>query len=386
MPGRNDPCPCGSGKKYKHCHLDADTATPLAVRVVRGTGVPGVPPGSRVRSERWEADLVPYEAQIANDPAARPTVLMVSDGNYVLSADVLTHPPAERDEVARLLADAVAAGVRTTGVRPQQVAVRLESLVDPVAELLADDAHPAAGARVVYSRLLPLLDDAIANFEARNGLPPLSPGERRMSFVETYAGWGIAPEVMGRFFSAAAAYFRTDPWSVLHEEDIFTFRVRGGGTWYGYVSGVATDEESTYGLTLFADLRDLRRLMMLPPERLSDAELATWTGEPEPLEQAIISVDFRDAESLPRTMRAEVKRERWTLPSRETFPLLVVENTPGGGITTRKLEDLIAALLAVPGFMAKHAESLAEGAAPMYPLRFTDVATGTAVDMAPLEE
>ncbi len=23
-PGRNDPCPCGSGKKYKQCHLDAD--------------------------------------------------------------------------------------------------------------------------------------------------------------------------------------------------------------------------------------------------------------------------------------------------------------------------------------------------------------------------
>ena len=22
--GRNDPCPCGSGKKYKQCHLDAD--------------------------------------------------------------------------------------------------------------------------------------------------------------------------------------------------------------------------------------------------------------------------------------------------------------------------------------------------------------------------
>ena len=24
--GRNDPCPCGSGKKYKHCHLSADQA------------------------------------------------------------------------------------------------------------------------------------------------------------------------------------------------------------------------------------------------------------------------------------------------------------------------------------------------------------------------
>ncbi len=22
--GRNDPCPCGSGKKYKKCHLDGD--------------------------------------------------------------------------------------------------------------------------------------------------------------------------------------------------------------------------------------------------------------------------------------------------------------------------------------------------------------------------
>jgi len=22
-PGRNDPCPCGSGKKYKHCHMNA---------------------------------------------------------------------------------------------------------------------------------------------------------------------------------------------------------------------------------------------------------------------------------------------------------------------------------------------------------------------------
>ena len=24
QPGRNEPCPCGSGRKYKHCHLQAD--------------------------------------------------------------------------------------------------------------------------------------------------------------------------------------------------------------------------------------------------------------------------------------------------------------------------------------------------------------------------
>ncbi len=26
VPGRNDPCHCGSGKKYKQCHLDKDEA------------------------------------------------------------------------------------------------------------------------------------------------------------------------------------------------------------------------------------------------------------------------------------------------------------------------------------------------------------------------
>jgi hypothetical protein len=30
-PGRNDPCPCGSGKKYKRCCLDKDEAAELAL-------------------------------------------------------------------------------------------------------------------------------------------------------------------------------------------------------------------------------------------------------------------------------------------------------------------------------------------------------------------
>jgi len=31
-PGRNDPCHCGSGRKYKQCHLDKDEATLRAAR------------------------------------------------------------------------------------------------------------------------------------------------------------------------------------------------------------------------------------------------------------------------------------------------------------------------------------------------------------------
>ena len=31
LPGRNDPCHCGSGKKYKKCHEDKDSAVVHAV-------------------------------------------------------------------------------------------------------------------------------------------------------------------------------------------------------------------------------------------------------------------------------------------------------------------------------------------------------------------
>ena len=31
-PGRNDPCHCGSGKKYKQCHLGPDEAAARAAR------------------------------------------------------------------------------------------------------------------------------------------------------------------------------------------------------------------------------------------------------------------------------------------------------------------------------------------------------------------
>jgi SEC-C motif len=36
--GRNDPCHCGSGKKYKQCHLDADEATAREARAKSGEG------------------------------------------------------------------------------------------------------------------------------------------------------------------------------------------------------------------------------------------------------------------------------------------------------------------------------------------------------------
>ena len=38
---RNAPCPCGSGKKYKHCCLIQQSKTPMSQRLLLGRGGAG---------------------------------------------------------------------------------------------------------------------------------------------------------------------------------------------------------------------------------------------------------------------------------------------------------------------------------------------------------
>ena len=383
MTGRNDPCPCGSGKKYKHCHLEADKAGPLAARVVRGEPTAGeasalaLPAGAVVPTDRWEVDLVPYEARIANDLAARPTVLMVGAGDYVLHADVITRPPADADAVAQLLADALAAACRAAGCAPRLVQVRLPVLVDLLAERLADDAHPASGAHVSASLALARIDDAVTSFEAKMGLPPLEPGAVRSSFTETWAAWGLAPELLARFFEACAALHRAAPWALLFEDDLLTVRVRGGGTWHGYLLGASAEPA---GLVLHADREDLMRV--LGPAQ--DDPLAAHDTTPEPVRDVVLTLTLEPRDALSREMRDEIRRARWTVDGPEAYPMLSVLNTPGGGLTARQMQDLIAALEALPGFVEKHAELLEKGGEAQYPLRHTDVRSGTAVEMSPV--
>ena len=50
--GRNQPCHCGSGKKYKQCHLDADEAAAAAAREQQRRDAPP-PPAPVPRGVRW---------------------------------------------------------------------------------------------------------------------------------------------------------------------------------------------------------------------------------------------------------------------------------------------------------------------------------------------
>lgn len=42
--GRNEPCPCGSGKKYKHCCLEKDEEAARALRAEQAEATPPAAP------------------------------------------------------------------------------------------------------------------------------------------------------------------------------------------------------------------------------------------------------------------------------------------------------------------------------------------------------
>ena len=75
--GRNDPCPCGSGKKYKHCCLDKDRAAQLAPAIAQRVAVQAQKANQVPVPEDYQAAL--QEAQ-ALDAASNAVVDLVHAG------------------------------------------------------------------------------------------------------------------------------------------------------------------------------------------------------------------------------------------------------------------------------------------------------------------
>ena len=82
--GRNDPCPCGSGKKYKHCCLDKDRAAELAPAIARRVALQAQQANEVALRQDYEAELLEslatlQEAQ-ALDAASNAVVDLVHAG------------------------------------------------------------------------------------------------------------------------------------------------------------------------------------------------------------------------------------------------------------------------------------------------------------------
>lgn len=82
--GRNDPCPCGSGKKYKHCCLEKDRAAELAPAIAQRVELQAqeakrVAQRKDYQDELLESQAVLQEAQ-ALDAASNAVVDLVHAG------------------------------------------------------------------------------------------------------------------------------------------------------------------------------------------------------------------------------------------------------------------------------------------------------------------
>jgi hypothetical protein len=175
--GRNDPCPCGSGKKYKRCCGAArKEASTLEL-------VPGSADDNPCRDQVWEADVVPVPIALDDDPAARPAGVLVVSGDQILAHDFMGQAPAEPEALAGILEEAVRRAAAEAGGLPGALWVRHESIKTALAaasglktvRLAAATSLPGGRTRCGCS---PAGAQPLAIPAAARGTPPLTPPSR----------------------------------------------------------------------------------------------------------------------------------------------------------------------------------------------------------------
>ncbi len=366
LPGRNEPCHCGSGLKYKKCHeaRDREAAGSPRLRLLTDAPEPArrrmlnLPSSAELRRE-WELDIAPVPGLLNDDPAARLAAIFVVAPPFVLECNTVNRPSAEPDELGAMMAQEVLAAVEHSGVSPTHVAIRHATLMKPIADALVPH-----GIGVMLQDELPGVADAIRSLLAHvyGGIVPL---DLLRSQPETWAGWGLPPELVARMFDAAAAYHRAAPWLIASTELPILVSRKGGHEWTAVILGGAGDQ---MGISLYYDPADLERMVT----REDNAPEAVFNG----MRREILALLYNTRSELPRRMREEIKAERWEIAGPGAYPTLLVMNTPGGGIRQQHFEDLLAALVSVPRFVAGHASFFAGELPDESELVWTDTGTG----------
>lgn len=82
--GRNDSCPCGSVKKYKHCCLEKDRAAELAPAIAHRVALQAQEANRAAQRKDHQAELLDYQAALqesqALDDASNAVVDLVHAG------------------------------------------------------------------------------------------------------------------------------------------------------------------------------------------------------------------------------------------------------------------------------------------------------------------
>jgi hypothetical protein len=322
--GRNDPCPCGSGKKYKKCCLPLD----------RTAGATGAAEGQvRERAGRarvWQTDIRPLPISFDDEPDSRAAALLVTADGFLVDIEILVRPSPEPEAMAELLEKVILRASEKVGTHPETIAVRHDALVQSLAERLAGHGIES---EVVVEDLVDLDGAAAGLIENLTGQTPLAFYSR----PDTWAGWGLPPEQVGQIFRAAADFYRAAPWKRLANEELIEARSLAGVYWTVGLLGAGGQE---YGLNLYESRTDVERICDgAGPDLFMD------------LEGRVLSLTFEPGGNLPKPMRREISRRGWKVFDAGAYPILMVYDTPAGGLLRADAEDLLALLGAVPRFI-----------------------------------
>ncbi len=364
---RNDPCPCGSGKKYKKCCMAADEKREHTLRLV---GADESAPRRRGDLRDldigtvWQMDLAPAPSRFDDDPSARPVILMVLAGDVVLHGDIIAHPPSEYDDIAALLESAIDAAIEASRVSPTMVELRFREITAPLATRLQ-----SRSISVRTAASLPKLEAALDSFE-RRVLKKKPQSDRtagiRASSAGTWRGWGLTDDQTARIFSAAAGYYRAAPWRFFTSDQLLRCQRPGSEGWDCVVLGNAGIE---LGIGMYSRREDILDLLV------ATSQGNTRSRRP----QAVLSLTFGSARFLGRAAEREIRSAGWEVAGTDAFPFLMAIETPAGGITSSRFEDLEAALLAIPRFVDSHRAALTGDEVVRFPLQWTDPESGTVV-------
>ena len=101
--GRNDPCPCGSGKKYKHCCLKQDRAAEISPAIAQRQALEAQTTGHATWLDEYQAELLQSQAL---DAASNAVIDLVHAGRLdeaeQAARELLINHPEVHDGYDRL--------------------------------------------------------------------------------------------------------------------------------------------------------------------------------------------------------------------------------------------------------------------------------------------
>ncbi len=359
-PGRNDPCPCGSGKKYKTCHARSDAADAPTLRLLGHDTMTEMQANileAIARPVPWEVDVTPVPAN--TDPTGRAAAVILAAEGLVLHSDLIARPPSDAAGVAALLADAITTQLARGGAPPSAVFVRHAEVAECLAPLLQPHGVVAVGAL----RPLPMLDDFAAGL--RQHLAGSRAPIQAVSCPQMWAGWALPDEQVHALHAAAATFYRSKPWELLADVDTLSLTMPAGTRWYACVMGAAGE---TFGVALYESIEDMLNLLETPDGANFAQQLSV-----------VLSLTFDFRADLPKSMRREAADAGWPIAGPSAYPVLWTINTIGGGISESQVRDLTLALEVVARFAGRIDTETNAGAGPVG-VSWTDESSGTVVE------